>query len=79
MHMSTINQLSELNLLLSQDHVHHQLSVPHLVEKILYRNEGTLTEKGAVQATTGTYTGRSPKDKFIVRDDVTEDKVEWGP
>lgn len=78
MHMSTINQLSELNLLLSQDHVHHQLSVPHLVEKILYRNEGTLTEKGAVQATTGTYTGRSPKDKFIVRDDVTEDKVEWG-
>ncbi|GEN54227.1 phosphoenolpyruvate carboxykinase (ATP) [Halobacillus faecis] len=76
--MSTINQMSELNLLLAQEHVHHQLSVPHLVEKILYRNEGTLTEKGAIQATTGTYTGRSPKDKFIVQDDVTQDKVHWG-
>ncbi|WP_406944609.1 phosphoenolpyruvate carboxykinase (ATP) [Halobacillus sp. SY10] len=76
--MSTINQMSELNLLLAQEYVHHQLSVPHLVEKILYRNEGTLTEKGAIQATTGTYTGRSPKDKFIVQDDVTRDKVHWG-
>lgn len=77
--MSTINQLSELNVLLAQEHVHHQLSVPHLVEKILYRNEGTLTENGAILATTGTYTGRSPKDKFVVKDDSTKDLVHWGP
>ncbi|KHE67057.1 phosphoenolpyruvate carboxykinase (ATP) [Halobacillus sp. BBL2006] len=76
--MSAINQMSELNLLLAQEHVHHQLSVPQLVEKILERHEGTLTNKGAIQATTGAYTGRSPKDKFIVKDDVSADKVDWG-
>ncbi|MCA0984472.1 phosphoenolpyruvate carboxykinase (ATP) [Halobacillus yeomjeoni] len=76
--MSTINQMSDLKILLAQENVHHQLSVPQLVERILDRNEGTLTDKGAVQATTGTYTGRSPKDKFIVEDDVSKGKVDWG-
>ncbi|MGI8315727.1 phosphoenolpyruvate carboxykinase (ATP) [Halobacillus mangrovi] len=76
--MSAINQMSELNLLLAQEHVHHQLSVPQLVEHILERHEGALTDKGAIQATTGAYTGRSPKDKFIVKDDVSANKVDWG-
>jgi phosphoenolpyruvate carboxykinase (ATP) len=55
------------------------LSVPGLVEQILERNEGILTATGAVRSTTGKYTGRSPKDKFIVRDNETENKVDWGP
>src|SRR5690625_4805870 len=55
------------------------LSVPGLVEEILERDEGILTATGAVRSTTGKYTGRSPKDKFIERDDVTENKVDWGP
>ncbi|MGP4076578.1 phosphoenolpyruvate carboxykinase (ATP) [Halobacillus sp. K22] len=76
--MSAINQMSELNLLLAQDHVHHQLSVPQLVERVLDRNEGTLTDKGAIQATTGAYTGRSPNDKFIVKDDQSSQLVDWG-
>ncbi|WP_082233538.1 phosphoenolpyruvate carboxykinase (ATP) [Halobacillus massiliensis] len=76
--MSTINQMSELNQLLNQSNVHHHLSVPLLVEKILSRKEGTLTESGAIQATTGAYTGRSPNDKFIVNDDVSSDQINWG-
>ena len=58
--------------------VHTNLSVPLLVEKILSREEGVLTATGAVQATTGKYTGRSPKDRFIVKDDVSENIVDWG-
>ncbi|SHQ05364.1 Phosphoenolpyruvate carboxykinase [ATP] [Mycobacteroides abscessus subsp. abscessus] len=69
------NQLSEL---LASGHVHVQLSVPQLVEKVLTRNEGVLTSTGAVRATTGKYTGRSPKDKFIVEEASTKDKIDWG-
>lgn len=69
--------------LLEELHVHpnlkKNLSVPTLTEKILERNEGVLTATGAVQATTGAYTGRSPKDKFIVKDDVCDPFVNWGP
>ena len=36
--------------------------------------EGQLTTAGALAVTTGAYTGRSPKDKFIVRDALTEDQ-----
>ncbi|CDG15792.1 phosphoenolpyruvate carboxykinase (ATP) [Xenorhabdus doucetiae] len=38
---------------------------------------GTLTDLGAVSVDTGIFTGRSPKDKYIVRDDVTRDTVWW--
>ncbi|MFD2922778.1 phosphoenolpyruvate carboxykinase (ATP) [Halobacillus naozhouensis] len=76
--MSAINQMSDLNQLLAQEHVLHHLSVPQLVEKILSKKEGSLTDRGAVLATTGTYTGRSPKDKFIVKDHESESTVNWG-
>ena len=39
--------------------------------------KGTLTELGAVNVMTGIYTGRSPKDKFIVMDDISKDTVWW--
>ncbi|MCA0972842.1 phosphoenolpyruvate carboxykinase (ATP) [Halobacillus litoralis] len=77
--MSAINQMSELSILLAQEHVQHQLSVPQLVEKIVDRNEGVLTDTGAVRSTTGAYTGRSPKDKFIVKDRDSSKDVDWGP
>src|SRR5690625_2127517 len=64
--------------LTEKSNMHSNLSVPLLVEKILSREEGVLTATGSVQATTGKYTGRSPKDRFIVRDDVSEDVVDWG-
>ncbi|HJN95289.1 MAG: phosphoenolpyruvate carboxykinase (ATP) [Gammaproteobacteria bacterium] len=38
---------------------------------------GQLTESGAVAVDTGIFTGRSPKDKYLVRDDTTRDKVWW--
>ncbi|MEN2768315.1 phosphoenolpyruvate carboxykinase (ATP) [Ornithinibacillus xuwenensis] len=76
--MNTVMKTSLLEELLSQQNIQNNLSVASLVEKILSRKEGTLTDTGAVLATTGKYTGRSPKDKFIIRDSISEDKVDWG-
>ncbi|MDP4169589.1 MAG: phosphoenolpyruvate carboxykinase (ATP) [Bacillota bacterium] len=76
--MNTVHNPSELHDLLKENHVHIQLSVPQLVEKVLDRKEGLLTSTGAVRATTGTYTGRSPKDKYIVEEATSKDKIDWG-
>lgn len=64
--------------LMTHSNIQTNLAVPTLVEKILERNEATLSATGAVCASTGMYTGRSPKDKFIVQDDICEDFIEWG-
>ena len=40
-------------------------------------DKGYVTELGAVSVDTGIFTGRSPKDKYIVRDDTTRDTVWW--
>jgi phosphoenolpyruvate carboxykinase (ATP) len=50
-----------------------------LVEHALRRREGELTHQGAVVFHTGKYTGRSPKDKFIVREPGSEANIDWGP
>lgn len=76
--MDTVKQTASLKELLASKQVQDNLSVPELVEKILSRKEGTLSASGAIRATTGEYTGRSPKDRFIVQDDVSEDLVDWG-
>jgi phosphoenolpyruvate carboxykinase (ATP) len=58
--------------------IHHNLSVPALLEQAIQRGEGQLASNGALVAYTGQRTGRSPKDRFIVRNAVTEQKVDWG-
>lgn len=57
---------------------HLNLNVDELIAHALNNNEGILTSTGALAADTGEFTGRSPKDKFIVRDATSEDKVWWG-
>ncbi len=58
--------------------IHSNLSTPALVEASLAADEGALSKHGALVVETGAHTGRSAKDKFIVRDDTTEDTVWWG-
>lgn len=70
--------ITELNDLLKGENIQVQLSVPQLVEKVLNRNEGVLTSTGAIRATTGKYTGRSPKDKYTVEEASSKDKIDWG-
>ncbi|WP_132251980.1 phosphoenolpyruvate carboxykinase [Methylobacterium segetis] len=57
--------------------VHWNLEAPRLYEEALARREGKLARGGAFVATTGSHTGRSPKDKFVVRDASTETEIWW--
>jgi phosphoenolpyruvate carboxykinase (ATP) len=54
------------------------LGTPALVEHAIRRGEGKLTRHGALLVQTGKFTGRSVKDKFIVRDAETEHTINWG-
>ena len=68
----------ELADLLAQKNVQRNLSTPKLVEIAVNNGEGVLSSRGALVSETGKRTGRSPKDKFTVKDAITENKVEWG-
>ncbi|MBI1185233.1 phosphoenolpyruvate carboxykinase (ATP) [bacterium] len=54
------------------------LTPAELVERAILTNEGQLADNGSLAADTGKFTGRSPKDRFIVEDDLTRDSVWWG-
>jgi phosphoenolpyruvate carboxykinase (ATP) len=54
------------------------LTPAELVEETIIRGEGVLTNTGALAVDTGKFTGRSPKDKFIVCDETTEKTIWWG-
>lgn len=58
-------------------HVHYQLSAEELKEQTVLRGEGTLSISGALCINTGKFTGRSPQDKFIVKDAITANTVHW--
>lgn len=57
--------------------VSHNAGEPVLVAEALRAGAGELTADGALSVTTGAFTGRSPKDKFIVRDGLTASRVWW--
>ncbi|MFG5117895.1 phosphoenolpyruvate carboxykinase [Methylobacterium sp. L1A1] len=57
--------------------VHWNLETPRLYEEALKRGEAQLARGGALVATTGSHTGRSPKDKYVVRDAATENEIWW--
>ena len=66
-----------LNLIKSKE-VYRNLSIARLVEDSLLKKEGILADNGALLVKTGKYTGRSPKDKFIVDTKGVHDKIAWG-
>ena len=59
------------------ERVYWNLEAPALVQLSLDRREADLVHGGALVAETGIHTGRSPKDKFIIRDADTETEVWW--
>src|SRR5215213_2774818 len=58
--------------------VYWNLNTPELYEEIARRSEGVLSNYGAILVDTGEHTGRAAKDKAIVRESGSEDKVFWG-
>ncbi len=75
--MATTVHISDVAELLSEGRTHFNLSPAVLVEHTLRRDEATLAANGALVGYTNR-TGRSPKDKFIVRDEMTDHTVAWG-
>ncbi|MCX7302759.1 MAG: phosphoenolpyruvate carboxykinase [Hyphomicrobiales bacterium] len=57
--------------------VYYNAQAPDLYAQAILRGEAALSSDGALVATTGLHTGRSPKDKFIVRDEATAHAVWW--
>ncbi|MEM9917995.1 MAG: phosphoenolpyruvate carboxykinase (ATP) [Bacteroidota bacterium] len=56
----------------------HNLQPAALVESTIRQGQGKLSSTGALVVKTGKFTGRSPKDRFIVKDAVTAETVDWG-
>jgi len=53
-------------------------STPELYEEIVRRREGAITHLGPIVVRTGIHTGRSPNDKFLVKEKTSEDEIWWG-
>jgi phosphoenolpyruvate carboxykinase (ATP) len=64
--------------LLNLRRAYWNLSTAALYEEIVFRSEGTLTHLGPVLVNTGKHTARAAADKFVVREQSTEDRVWWG-
>jgi len=58
--------------------VRYQLSSDELHKETLEKGQGKESSLGALAVNTGEFTGRSPMDRFIVKDDITKDEVWWG-
>ncbi len=58
--------------------IHYQLPPDELHDITIKKGQGVETETGALAINTGVFTGRSPQDRFIVKDNITKDKVWWG-
>jgi phosphoenolpyruvate carboxykinase (ATP) len=76
--MGSFSVAEALRVLAAGPQVHLNLPVAQLVESALLRGEARLASNGALVATTGSRTGRSPRDKFTVDDAVTHSTVDWG-
>ncbi len=71
-------ELSEKHDLESPSEVYYNLPVPTLYEEAIRRGEGRIGEGGTFVGYTSPHTGRSPKDRFIVKEPSTENDIDWG-
>jgi phosphoenolpyruvate carboxykinase (ATP) len=58
--------------------VQYQLSPHQLHDSTIAKGQGIQASSGALAVSTGEFTGRSPMDRFIVKDDITKDEIWWG-
>ena len=79
MNIGRVNQANRLDEqgILGLGRVYYNLREAALVEEALKKSEGTLGKGGSFLVTTGAHTGRSPKDKFVVRTPSVEDTIWW--
>ena len=68
--------LSDLNIIRSK--IKYNSKPEYLYNITLRKKMGVLNSEGVLTVNTGKFTGRSPKDRYIVKDDITKVKVWWG-
>ena len=56
----------------------YQTPIDKLQQIIVDKKQGFIVDSGALAISTGKFTGRSPKDRYIVKDEITNNKVWWG-
>ncbi|MEE2953685.1 MAG: phosphoenolpyruvate carboxykinase (ATP) [Bacteroidota bacterium] len=66
------------NLGITSENIHWNLPVEELIKIAIYKGQARKTSSGAISVNTGEFTGRSPLDRFIVKDKLTEETVWWG-
>ena len=74
--MYNVNELINSEILKSNK-VHYSLTIQELADIAVEKERGCVSENGALCINTGTYTGRSPKDRFIVDEPLVHDHVNW--
>ena len=67
----------EIISLISAKNVHYQLPPETLIDQSIELGQGELSDTGALVISTGEFTGRSPKDRFIVVDPMTKNTIHW--
>ena len=77
-HTQTTKTISLEKYGITDAQIHYQLTPKELQTKTLEREMGRETNNGTLAINTGKFTGRSPEDRFLVKDDYTADKIWWG-
>ncbi|AVI50880.1 phosphoenolpyruvate carboxykinase (ATP) [Pukyongia salina] len=77
-HNQISKSISLENYGIADARVKYQLSSEKLHSETLRKGQGTEADSGALAVNTGEFTGRSPLDRFIVKDEITSDRVWWG-
>ncbi|WP_153394598.1 MULTISPECIES: phosphoenolpyruvate carboxykinase (ATP) [Chryseobacterium] len=75
--MNHLESLKEIGILYSKE-IFWNLSEAQLISQTLRKGQGITTESGALACDTGEFTGRSPKDKYVVLDENTQNSIWWG-
>src|SRR5690606_35544771 len=78
MSTKSIKKVSLESIGITSAKINYQLSPDELHAITIEKGQGIESSLGAVSVNTGKFTGRSPLDRFIVKDAITEDKVWWG-
>lgn len=73
----TTKSISLIDLGIKNAIIRYQLTSEELQEETIKKDQGVASSLGAIAVNTGEFTGRSPKDRFIVKDAITKDEVWW--
>jgi len=64
--------------ILDKPTLHYQESTDNLIQQTIQLGLGKLADTGALCVNTGKFTGRSPENKYFVKDDITANTIDWG-